>query len=178
MDDDRLGSMEQRDDGRWQVRFVRRLAHPRERVWRALTDDEHLAAWFPTTVVGERRTGAPAQFGFPDAGTPPFEGRFLAVEPPEVLELDWGGDLLRFDLAADGAGTVLTLTTVLADRGTGARTAAGWHVCLDALEHDALGNVAGEGRGRAPHEAWAPVHAVYVERFGPEAATVGPPEGA
>ncbi len=37
------------------VRFSRRLPHPPEKVWRALTEAEHLAAWFPTTVEGELR---------------------------------------------------------------------------------------------------------------------------
>ncbi len=46
----------------------------------ALTEDEHLAAWFPTRVVGERRAGAPLVFEFPDGEAPAFEGRMLAFD--------------------------------------------------------------------------------------------------
>ena len=43
---------------RWQLRFERRLAHPPEKVWRALTEPEHLAAWFPSEIHGDREAGA------------------------------------------------------------------------------------------------------------------------
>ena len=57
------GRLEQ-SDGRWQLRFTRRLAHPPERVWRALVDPEELDAWFPTTIEGECAPGAPLRFRF------------------------------------------------------------------------------------------------------------------
>ncbi|PZG03110.1 SRPBCC domain-containing protein, partial [Nonomuraea aridisoli] len=38
-------------DGRTTLRLQRRLPHPPEKVWRAITEPEHLAAWFPTTVT-------------------------------------------------------------------------------------------------------------------------------
>jgi hypothetical protein len=46
----------------------------------------------------------------------------------------------------------------------GARDAAGWHVCLD--------NLAAHLEGEEP--AWQAVHPEYIERFGREAATIGP----
>ena len=30
--------------GRWQLRFTRELAHPQEKVWRAITEPEHMRA--------------------------------------------------------------------------------------------------------------------------------------
>ena len=30
--------------GRWRLRFTRELAHPQEKVWRAITEPEHLQA--------------------------------------------------------------------------------------------------------------------------------------
>ena len=42
--------------------FTRHLAHPREKVWRAVTEPEHLAAWFPQSMVGERAAGARLRF--------------------------------------------------------------------------------------------------------------------
>lgn len=31
-------------------------------VWRALTEERHLAAWSPTTIEGELKPGAPLRF--------------------------------------------------------------------------------------------------------------------
>ncbi|OGU02487.1 MAG: hypothetical protein A2W29_14055 [Gemmatimonadetes bacterium RBG_16_66_8] len=163
------GELEEEAGGRWRVRFVRRLRHPRERVWRALTEPEHLAAWFPTTVEGERAAGASLRFAFPGGEQPAFEGEMVTWDPPSVLEFRWGEDLLRFELHAAGEGTVLTLLDTLAERGKAARDAAGWHVCLNRLERYLSG-------AEPVEEKWRPVHAAYVERFGPEASTIGPPE--
>ncbi len=55
-------------------------------------------------------------------------------DPPEVFESAWDTDLLRWELAPDGDGTVLTFTTWLGEVGHPAeKTAAGYHVCLDQL---------------------------------------------
>src|SRR5438874_2545629 len=54
----REGQLEQ-GGGRWRVRFTRRLGHPPEKVWRALTEPAHLATWFPTTIEGDRADGGP-----------------------------------------------------------------------------------------------------------------------
>ncbi|MGI8921519.1 MAG: SRPBCC domain-containing protein [Solirubrobacteraceae bacterium] len=70
---------------RWQLRFTRALAHPPEKVWRALTEPEDLAAWFPTTIEGQRVAGAALRFAFPFE-MPPIEGEMLRYDPPSVLE--------------------------------------------------------------------------------------------
>jgi uncharacterized protein YndB with AHSA1/START domain len=44
--------------GRWQIRFERRLAHPREKVWRALAEPEHRDAWFPQRIEADGRCPA------------------------------------------------------------------------------------------------------------------------
>jgi hypothetical protein len=56
-------------------------------------------------------------------------------EPPEVFEWTWDVDVLRWELRADGDGTLLTLTTRLGEPSAEhpANTAAGYHVCLDQL---------------------------------------------
>jgi uncharacterized protein YndB with AHSA1/START domain len=160
-------------DGRWQVQFTRRLPHPAAKVWRALTEPEHLKAWFPTTVEGERAPGAPLRFAHRDGAAPPFDGEMITYEPPSVLEFRWGPDTLRFELQADADGTLLTLRDTLDELGKAARDAAGWHVCLDQLES----HLAGDDEDRTDlREGWQPVHAWYVEHFSPEASTIGPPE--
>jgi uncharacterized protein YndB with AHSA1/START domain len=166
------GQLERTRDGRVQLRFTRRFRHPPEKVWRALTEPEHLAAWFPTRIEGERSPGAALRFVFPNGEGPEFDGEMLRYEPPAILEFRWGQDELRFELHPDGEGSLLTFVDTFDELGRAARDAAGWHVCLDALAAHL------DGQPPAGHEAWQHAHQRYVERFGPEAATIGPPAGA
>jgi uncharacterized protein YndB with AHSA1/START domain len=167
------GTLEQRDDGRWQLRFTRTLRHPRDTVWRAITEPEHLAHWFPTTIEGERAAGAPLIFSFPNGEAPPFEGEMIACEPPSLMELRWGPDVIRLELRETADGTELTLLDTLEELGKAARDGAGWHTCLDALGRD----LDGDENAREAMGAWKAVNARYAEDFGPEAAAIGPPEG-
>ena len=79
------GTLEQ-VDGRWQLRFVRRLAFSPERVWRALTEPQHLEAWFPTAIEGDRAAGAPLRFVFRHGEGPPCDGEMVTYDPPSALE--------------------------------------------------------------------------------------------
>lgn len=123
------------------LQFVRHLDHPVEKVWRAITEREHLRAWLPCDIIGERRAGAPLQLpfwpevlekhGFDDPG---LTGAVTVWDAPRVFEWTWDTDVVRFELEPDGDGTVLTLTTWLSGKDAGtANTAAGYHVCLDHL---------------------------------------------
>lgn len=160
---------------RWRIRFTRRLAHRPEKVWRALTEDEHLAAWFPSTIEGERAAGAKLRFDFSDDPHAPdgmvLDGEVLAWEPPRLFAFLWGEDELRFELAPEGDGTVLTFTDTFDEQGRAARDAAGWHVCLLLLASD----LDGEAPPEASEDLWASVNPAYVEKFGPAASTMGPP---
>ncbi|HWC86155.1 MAG TPA: SRPBCC family protein [Solirubrobacteraceae bacterium] len=168
------GTVEQRDDGRWQLRFTRTLRHPVDRVWRAITEPEHLARWFPTTIEGDRYAGAPLRFSFPRHEWPSFEGEMITYDPPSVVELRWGPDILRLELRPVAEGTELTLLDALEERGKAARDGAGWHTSLDSLE----AALEGEERAREGLGKWSEVHSHYVDSFGPEAATIGPPEAS
>jgi uncharacterized protein YndB with AHSA1/START domain len=155
-------------DDNWQIRFTRSLPHPPEKVWRAITETEHLKAWFPDTVVGAFAPGAELRFEYA-AGS--FDGRVITMDPPKLLEILWGTDTLRFELRPDGAGTELVFTDTITEVGKAARDTAGWHGCLDRLE-SAL-----SGSPSAANADWKVLNDLYAERFGPEAATIGPPEG-
>ena len=169
MDDADLGTLV-KDGEQWTLTFTRRLSHPVTKVWRAVTEPAHLAAWFPDEIVGERSAGAPLRFV--NAQGDGFDGEMLVFEPPKVMELLWGVDRLRIELAPDEGGTVLTLTDTFAELGKAARDGAGWHECLARLV-DSM--AAAEPRPWG--ECWREVHPRYVERFGPDASTIGPPEG-
>ena len=165
------GQLERVGD-RWQLRFVRRLGHRPEKVWRAITEAEHLAAWFPAEMHGERKAGARLTFVFAEGEGPNTDGEMLAFDPPTLLEYRWGEETLRFELEPDGDATVLTFLNTFDELGKAARDAAGWHACLDILGY----HLAGEQPPWGPMERWQEVHGDYVEEFGPEAATVGPPD--
>jgi len=156
--------------GRYELRFVRPLAHPVEKVWSAITTPEGLRAWFPFDVEGERATGASLRFVFRDDEGPDFPGRMLEYTPPRAMELIWEDDeTLRLEVEPTESGCVLTLINRFDEIGKAARDAAGWHACLDVLEAT-LDEASIDAEGR-----WGEVHPGYVERFGPEAATIGPP---
>ncbi|MEZ5138617.1 MAG: SRPBCC domain-containing protein [Acidimicrobiales bacterium] len=135
-----LGTLERTDDG-YVVRFERRFAHPRPKVWAAITESEHLAHWLPCDIVGERAAGATVSLPFWPAHveryqipTPVLDGRIEVWDPPAVFEWWWSTDRLRFELEEIEGGTVLRFATWLGPVGHGAaNTAAGYHACFGNL---------------------------------------------
>jgi uncharacterized protein YndB with AHSA1/START domain len=173
MSEQALGGLGRDTGGRCTLRFERTLPHPPERVWRALTEPEHLAAWFPSEIRGERRAGARLDFVFEHDPDHPIAGEVLVFEPPRALAYRWGDDVLRFDLDDTGdGGTLLRFLNTFDELGKAARDAAGWHVCLDALGR----HLAGEPPVADPRVRWEEVEERYIASFGPEAATIGPPQ--
>jgi uncharacterized protein YndB with AHSA1/START domain len=159
--------------GRWRLRFTRELAHPRERVWRAITEPEHMRAWFPQHVSGDWVVGGTITFSSPQGRGPDFDGEVLAYQPQSLVEFRWGTDVIRMELDGGPDRCTLTLLDTFDELGKAARDAAGWHECLDRLADDLD---SGEPSFQ-PGQRWAQVHPRYVEAFGPEAAAIGPPPG-
>ena len=170
---DELGTLERHGDVSV-LRYERHLRHPRERVWRAITEDAEVAAWFPTTIEGPRRAGAPLRFSFRQGEAEAFDGEMLAFDPPTLMELRWADDVLRFELEPEpdesgtGTGCILRLTVTFAEFGKAARDAAGWHVCLERLSAS-CDDAAPPGPDR-----WKELFRTYGELFGPEASAIGP----
>ncbi len=164
------GVLEDPGNGSWRLRFTRELAHPPERVWRALTEPEHQQVWFPDEVEGDWVLGGKLCFRFKTGDS--FDGEVLALDPPRLLEFSWGPDTIRIEVAERPGGSTLTLLDTIREQGKAARDAAGWHECLDRLVADLDGRPV-----PPPGEPWKRVHPGYVSAFGPAAATVGPPAG-
>jgi uncharacterized protein YndB with AHSA1/START domain len=154
------------------LEYRRRFEHSPQRLWRALTDPHELAAWFPTTIDGERRAGAPLTFRFEQLKLDPMHGAMLICEPPALLEFTWGGDRLRFALERDGEGTLMTFTVALDELGRATRDGAGWHQSLEGLERA----LAGELERDYDSERWRELRDGYAARFGAEASVLGPPQ--
>jgi uncharacterized protein YndB with AHSA1/START domain len=158
-------------DGRPTVRFERRLAHPIEAVWRAVTEPSELAHWFPARVTVDHRVGGPISFVFENGEAPPSEGEVLEFEPPHRFAFTWGGSVLRFVLEPDADGCRLTFTHALGERESAARDAAGWHVCLDRMDERLAGASPAAPDGDATDE-WRAHYEEYRRRGVPAGAPV------
>jgi uncharacterized protein YndB with AHSA1/START domain len=151
----------------WVLVLVRQLRHPPAKVWAALTDPTQLAAWAPftaehslaepgdltlTMIDGDDRVDLPATVTKADA--------------PALLEYRWGSDLLRWELTAADGGTRLTLRHQVGDRDDLARSAAGWHLCLDVAEHLLDGEPVPPVRGQeAMRHGWQDLHDRYAAQL-------------
>jgi uncharacterized protein YndB with AHSA1/START domain len=155
------GELVELDGDRVGVRFVRWFAHPPDRVWRAITEADQLAKWFPDTIDGEFGPGAEVRFPkFVEMGLPAV-GKVTDYDPPRLLAFTWGPSTLRFELEPEGEGCRLTFTDALPREET-AKNAAGWEVCLDDLE----AMLAGADPGAPDRDRWSELHDHYAERFG------------
>jgi uncharacterized protein YndB with AHSA1/START domain len=143
-------------DGRPALRFERRLAHPIERVWRAITEPDELEAWFVARPEWRPRVGE--TFNAMDQ-----DGEVTDVDPPNLLAWNWGGELFRFELSPDGDGSLLVFTHVFDDRKFGAQHATGWEVHFARLDALLAGGALSEAEAM---EEWAEIHERYAERFG------------
>ena len=137
-----------------EVRIVRTLPGPIERVWDYLTVPEKRARWFAGGVT-EPKPGGKVEFAMlhknlSPGETPPaefaevqcrgvnFEGRVVRYEPPRVLAYTFGNDdsVVTFELTTQGKQVLLVLT----HRARGAeeqaeigKYGAGWHTHLALL---------------------------------------------
>jgi hypothetical protein len=88
------------------------------------------------------------------------------AEPPTLLEYTWGTDLLRWELAAIGSGTRLTLRHTVADRTWVPKVAAGWHLCLVVAERLLDGEPIEPIRGEdARNYGWDELNDAYAEKL-------------
>jgi uncharacterized protein YndB with AHSA1/START domain len=160
--------------GRPALRFERRLSHPVEVVWRAITESSELDHWFPSRVeIEDLRAGGEITFRFehmPLEGMPStIAGRVTEFEPPHRFAFDWGEDHLRFELEplAGEEACMLRLTVLLGTRDKAARDSAGWHVCLDRLEARLEGPDA-----PGVDEDWRRLYEEYQRRGAPAGAPI------
>jgi uncharacterized protein YndB with AHSA1/START domain len=109
-------------DGRPALVFERRLGHPVERVWQAVTEPSEIKAWFPAEVTVELEPGGAMTFTFPDGVMPPGSGEVTEHDPPRVFAFTWDDDAMRFELepADGGAACVLRFTHVFSRRSSAA----------------------------------------------------------
>jgi uncharacterized protein YndB with AHSA1/START domain len=154
----------------WTLVLVRELRHPPSTVWEALTDPAQLAEWAPFDADRSLAAVGPVRLSTVGVPTPQVsETSVTRAEAPRLLEYNWGGGDLRWELAPLGAGTRLTLWHNI-NRGFIAWGAAGWHICFDVLD----GLLSGEPIGRMvgpevmKFGGWQRLSAEYTKQFGVE----------
>jgi uncharacterized protein YndB with AHSA1/START domain len=90
------------------------IAVPRERVWAALTETEHICEWFGSEGEIDLRPGGAIMFGWPGFGR--FHGVVVAVEAPRRFAYRW---CLDRDTPVDqGATTLVEFTLEEGPEGT------------------------------------------------------------
>src|SRR5262245_29582715 len=166
------GAQVRKDGEQWTLILVRELRHSPKTVWRALTDPAHLREWAPFDADASMGT-AGAWVKLTTVGAPSLhvtETKVTRADPPKLLEYNWGGGDVRWELEALGGGTRLTLWANI-DRRFISMGAAGWHICLDVLDHLLSGTpigriVAGDAM---KFGGWQRLNAEYAKQFGVEA---------
>jgi uncharacterized protein YndB with AHSA1/START domain len=122
------------------LRFERRIAHPVQAVWEAVTEPSELVHWFPCEVEVDLRVGGRMTFHFTEMALPDAASTLLGevteLDPPTRFSFLWGEDHLHFALEPvdGGSACMLRFSVELDSRDKAARDGAGWHVCLDTLE--------------------------------------------
>ena len=171
------GARVRKDGEKWTLVLVRDLRHAPEKVWEALTDPSQLREWAPFDADGSlgaagnkvrlTTVGAP--------GPPVTETTVTRADAPRLLEYNWGGFDMRWELEARGGGTRLTLWTSI-DRRYISMGAAGWHICLDVLDHLLRGAPIGRivGPEAMKFGGWQRLNAEYAKQFGLDAPGSSP----
>ena len=165
------GASVEKDGDKWTLVLVRELHHAPDKVWRALTDPAQLREWAPFDADASLgRAGTTVKLTTVGSPTPMVsETTVTRAEAPSVLEYKWGGFDMRWKLEALGGGTRLTLWTNI-DRRFISMGAAGWHICLDVLDHllggDPIGRIVGPDAMK--FGGWQRLNAEYAKQFGLE----------
>ena len=163
------GAEVRKDGAKWTLILVRKLGHSPEKVWEALTDPEHLREWAPFDTDGSlSKAGTTVNITWTGASQP-LETTVARADAPHLLEY---GDM-RWELEERAGGTRLTLWTCI-DRRYIAMGAAGWHICLDVLDHLLGGTPIGRIVGPdAMKFGWQRLNAEYAQQFGVAAPAPG-----
>ncbi|HET9708003.1 MAG TPA: SRPBCC family protein [Gemmatimonadales bacterium] len=165
------GARIHKDGEQWTLVLVRELQHSPVKVWQALTDPAQLREWAPFDADGSLGTvGSKVMLTTVGAPQPHITATTVTrADAPTLLEYNWGGFNMRWQLEALGGGTRLTLWTNI-DRRYISMGAAGWHICLDVLDHLLGGTPIGRIVGPAAMKfgGWQRLNAEYARQLGVE----------
>jgi uncharacterized protein YndB with AHSA1/START domain len=156
---------------KWTLVLVKELRHSPEKVWLALTDPVHLREWAPFDADGSLNV-AGNKVKLTTVGAPGphvTETTVTRADAPNMLEYNWGGYDMRWELEPSASGTRLTLWTNI-DRRYISMGAAGWHICFDVLDLMLSGTpiprIVGPEAMKFP--GWQRLSAEYAKQFAAE----------
>jgi len=171
-----FGAEVQKEGDKWTLVLVRELRHPPAKVWKAITDPEHLREWAPFDADRNLGTVGTARLSTVGVPTPLVsETEVKRADPPRSLEYSWGGGDIRWELEPLGnGGTRLTLWHNI-NRGFISMGAAGWHICFDVLDRHLADQPIGRivGPEVMKFGGWQRLNAEYAKQFGVETPNVG-----
>jgi uncharacterized protein YndB with AHSA1/START domain len=161
-----------KDGDHWTLILVRDLRHAPAKVWQALTDPAHLREWAPFDA--DKSLESAGVVKLTTVGAPKLhvtETHVKRADAPRVLEFNWGGQDIRWELEPlEGSGTRLTLWHNI-DRRYISWGAAGWHVCFDVLEsflaREPIGRIVGPDALQLA--GWQRLTGEYEKQFATEA---------
>jgi uncharacterized protein YndB with AHSA1/START domain len=162
------GTLERRGEHQV-IRFERRLGHPVERVWRALTEPDEIAAWLALAELELEEGGRVVltwQNTDDEGNTSVARGTVSALDPPRLLEFDTDvHGRLRWELEPAGDGTALTFTAeVDLPEDYETKVIAGWHIHLDHLEEVLDGGTINWDNWDRDHRPdWDRIHEHYTD---------------
>jgi uncharacterized protein YndB with AHSA1/START domain len=160
------GAQVRKDGETWTLVFTRDLAHPPAAVWEALTDPDQLREWAPFDA--DRNLGAVGAAKLTTVGAPTpivSETQIRRADPRKVLEFNWGGQEIRWELEPVGSGTRLTIWHTI-DRRYISMGAAGWQICFDVLDRLLDGRPIGRiVAADAMKFGWQRLNAEYAKQF-------------
>lgn len=160
------GAQVRKDGETWTLILVRELRHSPEKVWQALTDPAQLREWAPFDADKKLDTVG-STVKLTTVGTPQVsETTVTRADAPSVLEYNWGGYDMRWELEPLGGGTRMTLWTNI-DRRYISMGAAGWHICFDVLDHLLSGTPIGRivAADALKFGGWQRLNAEYAKQF-------------
>jgi uncharacterized protein YndB with AHSA1/START domain len=165
-----VGAKVEKDGEKWTLVLVRELRHPPAKVWTALTEPGHLREWAP--FDSDRSLGFVGIAKLSTVAPAPHvsETQVKRADAPRALEYTWGEYNVRWELEPLGSdGTRLTLWSNI-DRRFISMGAAGWHICLDVLDHLLAGRPIGRlaGPEAMKSDGWQRLNAEYAKQFGVE----------
>ncbi len=162
------GAEVRKEGEQWTLVLVRDLPHPPAKVWKALTEPEHLREWAP--FDSDRSLGSVGTAKLTAVGAPTTvvsESQVKRADAHKVLEFNWGEQDIRWELEPRGDnGTRLTLWHNI-DRKYISMGAAGWHICFDVMDRHLAGHPIGRivGPAAMKFDGWQRLNAEYAKQF-------------
>src|SRR5271156_1229466 len=102
------GAQVRKDGEKWTLILVRELRQAPDKVWQALTDPAQLREWAPFDADRSLGTVGPVKLSTIGMPAPQIEEtRVTRADAPKVLEYNWWGKDIRWELETSAGGTRL-----------------------------------------------------------------------